>query len=1425
MTRLGFVKRVKGLISLLLCLTLIVTSVKFPTLASEFDGGSNSNGENEFVSGSFEFPSSQYYNYELKGDFYYNDDYFKNPATTYDEHMATMSLNFALTSFASYFYDVKERSANARALFGKLGFNNVTPNNDYLEEPKADTMGVICANKHIYIKEGTDVRQYNLIAVGMRSSNYKNEWASNFKVGATGDHQGFLEASTIAYNHVKSFYDAHKSDFKANPGDADLPVKFWVVGYSRGAACANLLGGRLTDEAATTFNTTSDNVYVYTFATPQGVSSSAHPNFASYTNIHNILNPQDPVPKVAPSALGFTRYGVNHYISNYVSNNNPSHEAINQDYLNRKPDVLRRLQLIDPGLKMTCENFMVKDFTIMGAGGIMYTKDRGGKPSSTVRDNYKQGEFFDYAMDFLVNEVMSCNWPGKSYTTTGRQRYYECYQEPIRRLAEMVLKLDTNGMKELVSKVKANAGKDTMALLRAAMSLMGCVSNNQPRTQDVYNNIGNFLVSVLDGAIATEDLNYIKSDKVKIVDLLLDILTTDQKRADFTIVGSVYGNGFAFLEGHGPEYLLAWLQNRDTYYTTPPVDNDYDDGYKAIVLSNIENTTINIFVGTDLNTSIVGDASGNYTINRIATNPADFRFIRVGSPQSYELQFSEPYDYVVEVMSTAADGTEYNTIGYHDKFAQDEATAYRNDVKVNNVKLLDGEKLTIDLNPGYIVDVSAAYPWNNIPTVKRAYYQETEINKVKYGYGVTEFPYAVIPKMTKSVLVNAVVKKASDGSDLPAGGNFTNSYFITQDGVKENIDLTGVVYKDIDLFRKEKAYVVVKNNVSAGHTGVKTYNDFNAETKTATEMNYNIASIYEVDPSNPNGVYHVLEVNTTTGPTTSSPEPFGTTESTSIADEPETDASESTSESTTESITESESTTETTIESSETITTEAEGTTESSGTIATEEEGTTESSGTIATEEEETTETSETTTTEAEETTETSETTEETTESSEEVSVSGFNGTFTAVGDKYVIAVPAGNAKVGNDKILYAQENTPIKITITDIPNGKKLTKIKVFTESGNEQEFTASLNTAIDYTIGTENIYVQTVLEDKKSKINFDGSGYAKIYDDTGATELPSSSEQVYGTEVIIKAPWFAGFSKKFLGWTILDSTGKLINDREFMSAIQLNNSDETGSNVHIKVPNFDMKIKAIYIDATEEEEKLNKHTLIFNDGSETSTTEHFITHAVGLVAKATKSNADPKGQDIPLQSFKLTYNGETYYLAPSDDVYYEEGITYKGAIFKMPDCDVNAEAIYSFEPIPDPPTPPEPTPPGPTPPGPSPSGSDGGSKSGETVKPPAGFMKNENENHEWDGNGVVWRVKDKRTNDYVKNTWVNLYYKGALRWYYFGDDTVMRIGWINYNKHFYYLQTSYNDTFGAMLTGIQVIDGKTYEFTNTGELVRQIN
>ena len=43
------VKKVRSIISSVLCIALIASSVKIPTYASEYPGGSNSNGENELI--------------------------------------------------------------------------------------------------------------------------------------------------------------------------------------------------------------------------------------------------------------------------------------------------------------------------------------------------------------------------------------------------------------------------------------------------------------------------------------------------------------------------------------------------------------------------------------------------------------------------------------------------------------------------------------------------------------------------------------------------------------------------------------------------------------------------------------------------------------------------------------------------------------------------------------------------------------------------------------------------------------------------------------------------------------------------------------------------------------------------------------------------------------------------------------------------------------------------------------------------------------------------------------------------------------------------------------------------------------------------------------------------------------------------------
>ena len=56
-----------------------------------------------------------------------------------------------------------------------------------------------------------------------------------------------------------------------------------------------------------------NEVVAYCMEAPQGgVQSAEHPD-RDYRPIHNVINVDDLVPYVAPSAYGFKRYGVDHY--------------------------------------------------------------------------------------------------------------------------------------------------------------------------------------------------------------------------------------------------------------------------------------------------------------------------------------------------------------------------------------------------------------------------------------------------------------------------------------------------------------------------------------------------------------------------------------------------------------------------------------------------------------------------------------------------------------------------------------------------------------------------------------------------------------------------------------------------------------------------------------------------------------------------------------------------------------------------------------------------------------------------------------------------------------------------------------------------------------------------------------------------------
>ncbi|MBP5308719.1 MAG: hypothetical protein J6Z34_06260 [Clostridia bacterium] len=151
------------------------------------------------------------------------------------------------------------------------------------------------------------LRGGDLIAVSVRGFNYGNEWISNFDLGESGHHKGFLSAAEIVYSNLLSYIE-----LGGYGGDG---LKIIVTGYSRGGGVANVLGAIVNDSASISDR---ENVFVYTFEAPRGVSAE---RIAEDENIHNVISSEDAVTHVAPARYGFKRAGTDYnvYSASYYS--------------------------------------------------------------------------------------------------------------------------------------------------------------------------------------------------------------------------------------------------------------------------------------------------------------------------------------------------------------------------------------------------------------------------------------------------------------------------------------------------------------------------------------------------------------------------------------------------------------------------------------------------------------------------------------------------------------------------------------------------------------------------------------------------------------------------------------------------------------------------------------------------------------------------------------------------------------------------------------------------------------------------------------------------------------------------------------------------------------------------------------------------
>ena len=264
-------------------------------------------------------------------DYAYSDAYFSGDAREYNPSLSTMSLCLEMSSWSSYDKESwSDKTVNARNLLTDLGFTDFAQNDFWNDSPTVESIGAVMAKKQL--------DDSTLIALAVRGGGYFSEWGSNVMVGADDEHTGFATARDNVVSFLNDYIQKH--------GIAGR-VKLWLVGFSRGAAVANMTAGYLNQNGLTgEAMLVPSDLYCYTFETPQGIIEMTAGADADFSNIHNIVNPNDIVPLVAPDNWGFGRYNeTSHLLPTITTSYYPeAYEQMMEQYAK----ILEGVELLNP---------------------------------------------------------------------------------------------------------------------------------------------------------------------------------------------------------------------------------------------------------------------------------------------------------------------------------------------------------------------------------------------------------------------------------------------------------------------------------------------------------------------------------------------------------------------------------------------------------------------------------------------------------------------------------------------------------------------------------------------------------------------------------------------------------------------------------------------------------------------------------------------------------------------------------------------------------------------------------------------------------------------------------------------------------------------------------------------------------------------
>lgn len=505
------------------------------------------------VTGTFRYPSD---GKDYSATYYYDDGYFYDPSTVYNQSLATMSLCLAMSAFGSSDVESYEnKSVNVQKLMEEIQFTDFETTQTFKEKPTADSVAAAIGQKKVQDDEG-DI--YTLIAVAVRGGGYEQEWASNFTLGESGNHTGFSEAA----QQVIAFISQYIADYEIEGN-----IKLWITGYSRAAATSNLVAGAL-DSGATLSDAVTlahDDLYAYCFETPAGTTDGDSNDKSKYGNIFNIINPNDVVTKVAPSAMGFDRYGIDRVL--------PTRENKYKSYSAATEAMLEWYDALESTDDYVLDKFVYKkiDITHILPGG----KD-------VVYESEQQISMHVFLEDFISEFV---------YGYINRLSYSRVVEDGIRELCKAIFQDESKAeaiLNSTVDKIKDNRADLLWEFLWDEYG--------------AYETMAGYLTDSLKEAGAPDfDDDEIKEAAQPLLDILISYMANN-----LDYLATLVDNGSYIMPAHYPDLCLAWMQSFDENYTTDAGEAFSSGSYRIIHINCPVDVEVYDMQGT-LVASIVGD--------------------------------------------------------------------------------------------------------------------------------------------------------------------------------------------------------------------------------------------------------------------------------------------------------------------------------------------------------------------------------------------------------------------------------------------------------------------------------------------------------------------------------------------------------------------------------------------------------------------------------------------------------------------------------------------------------------------------------------------------------------------------------------------------------------------------------------------------